>query len=288
MLLILILLIRILPTATTTITANTTTTTTTTAAAATTTPVDNDYEVSRVHLGGIWEWTLEFSEIPFNENNYVNPAATAEPNIVGGNFSGIIGGQQSWVTNDYATVGGGSRNSVSGMYGTIRGGIRNTVKGNYATLTGGAVNKIHSNYGTVLGGYKNTIKARFATALGGVQNTASGRFSVVAGQNAFAQDDYSAVFNFNNDLSDCESMGENTIHFCADRITFGDSNDPTDLVKLLASIDDVKSGRALNSKTVHIDDAQIPSLEDRLLNVREKVTSRGQKLSLLLSKNFRS
>jgi hypothetical protein len=136
----------------------------------------------RPQLGGKWTWTLEFSAAPYNENNYINEAATINPSLTACNYSVVAAGESNVVEADYATIGGGSSNTVKGKRGVVRGGQRNTAKGEFSSISGGAVNKVHSNYGVVLGGYKNTVRGRFGSVLAGSKNVAAGRFSVAVRQ----------------------------------------------------------------------------------------------------------
>ncbi len=88
------------------------------------------------------------------------------------------------------------------------------------------------------------------------------------------------MFSFDSLRKDaCTSKGENTVHLCAQRITFGDSDDPTDLLKLLGQVGATKARRL--DEEDQIVDHQISSMEDRLRSLAVQVKAQAAVLRQL-------
>ncbi len=143
---------------------------------------------------------------PRSATNFGLQTAVA-PDIIGG-YSG------NSVVADFAgaTIAGGggtlngiaNPNIVNSTFGTVGGGVGNRagwpglgVVTYSATVAGGAFNNAAGIASTVSGGQSNTASGHHSTIPGGHSNTASGANAFAAGAGAFAEHNYTYVWNCN-------------------------------------------------------------------------------------------
>lgn len=88
-------------------------------------------------------------------------------------------------------------------------------------------------------------------------------------------DDYSASFGFNSGQA-CESMGDFSVRFCSKYISFGDGDDPTEMLKMMAAVD--KSRRLSQFDEV---ETSLDASESRLLKLKASVQAQGELVDAL-------
>jgi trimeric autotransporter adhesin len=110
-------------------------------------------------------------------------------------FGGLVVGDLSTISGDFAVVSSGSQNTARGTFAVVSGGSHNTASGSSAAVSGGAGNTASGEFAVVSGGTGNTASGSSAVVSGGSQNTASGEFGafVSGGTANTASSDFAAV-----------------------------------------------------------------------------------------------
>ena len=150
-------------------------------------------------------------------------------NGVQGSHAAIGGGRFNTASSSFAVIGGGQVNSALGPYTMIGGGWSNTARGDYSTVVGGLWNVANGNYSVAAGGTGNIASGIGSFVGGGLGNTVSGDHSYGAGSYANVTHESAAVLAFitqqtsSSDSRWCNSVGESTVHVCADNGLFVNS-----------------------------------------------------------------
>jgi hypothetical protein len=103
-----------------------------------------------------------------------------QSNTASGDFSSVSGGQNN-TASDLSSVSGGQNNTASGALASVSGGAGNAASGIGASISGGQDNTASGNISFVSGGQFNTASNNSAVVSGGEDNTASGDSSSVSG-----------------------------------------------------------------------------------------------------------
>jgi hypothetical protein len=96
-------------------------------------------------------------------------------------FGGLVVGDFSEISGDFAVVSGGFGSRASGRFATVSGGFGNRASGETAVVSGGRFNTASGVFAAVSGGFGNTASGDFAVVSGGDVNMASGESAVVSG-----------------------------------------------------------------------------------------------------------
>lgn len=125
--------------------------------------------------------------VGYNEDDFSVKARSGSHNIVVGtdndwtSHSGIVAGQFSEISGEYATVTGGASNTASGGWASVSGGSGNTASNVQASVSGGIFNEADGPYSSVSGGASNTASGARSSVSGGSGNTANGDQTVILG-----------------------------------------------------------------------------------------------------------
>jgi trimeric autotransporter adhesin len=126
--------------------------------------------------------------VGYNEPRGSEPdVRTGSHNVVVGQlhnfsrFGGIVVGNASTISGDFASVSGGNNNTASGFAAAVSGGAQNTASGLFSSVSGGESNTASGFAAAVSGGAQNTASGFAAAVSAGFFNTASGGFASVSG-----------------------------------------------------------------------------------------------------------
>jgi hypothetical protein len=136
---------------------------------------------------GVGNLIVGYNEPRFGDPDDPENIRTGSHNVVVGqrhNFSrigGLVVGDLSTISGDFATVSGGRSNTASGDFAAVSGGESNTASGRSAAVSGGSLNTASGDVAAVSGGGNNTASGIAASISGGNFNIASGFIAVVSG-----------------------------------------------------------------------------------------------------------
>jgi hypothetical protein len=126
--------------------------------------------------------------VGYNEpREFEEDVRTGSHNVVVGQrhnfsrFGGLVVGDLSEISGDFAVVSGGTRNTASGSGSSVSGGQFNTASGNVALVSGGLLNTAEGALSSVSGGFQNAAEGNLSAVSGGRNREAEGTFDWVAG-----------------------------------------------------------------------------------------------------------
>jgi len=135
--------------------------------------------------------------VGYNESRSPNfpDTRTGSHNVVVGkennfaSFGGIVVGQFSEISGQFASVSGGSGGTASGRFAAVSGGLDNTASGDFSSVSGGDANRASGFAASISGGGANRATDFGTSISGGNNNEASasgasvcgGRFNIASG-----------------------------------------------------------------------------------------------------------